>query len=696
MRAIVLRDSTVKTEWNVDIPRRRRPRPSARNWHTLSCLAMDPALGLASRGVLFEDALGQRRPIAAPNGADTLEVLCLRPELTSISSFEFALRERVARLAAFRSTEYARVRGVERVKGGSTLALVSERISGIRLADVLDQVERQRARLDLVKAIGLIRQLVPVVARLHEHASDVAHGAVGAERLVLTQDVRLVVVEHVFGAAFEQLRLSSEQLWRDLRIPVASSGTVRFNQRTDILQVGVVALELVLGRRLKADEFPARLDEVVASAWAMSTAGGLVPPAALRGWLMRALQLDSRNAFSSAVDARAELDKLLDAGGAVQPSLELLEEHVAPGPIARSGDSIEVPVPPAPPRPAKSTDQEEPASAEPSSIELGAPPEPDIPWWRTSKVAMLGGAALIVIASGGYAGHRYLSSAPAATSAGELSLNSDPPGARVTVDKESRGLTPVSLSLAPGPHLVELRQGDASRSIPVVIVAGAHVSQYVELPKDKSAFGQLQVRTEPTSAKITLDGIARGTSPLTIGDLVPGAHTVLLESDNGSVTQEVTVEPGGTASLVVPLVPSAQPTGWISISSPVVVQLYEGDRLLGRSDTDRIVLPPGRHDLEMVNESLAYRATRTVQVTPGKGVAVKVDLPKQKIALNAVPWAEVWIDGNKIGETPIGDFSITAGPHEIVFRHPELGEQRRNVTVVANAPTRLSVDMGRK
>ena len=44
-------------------------------------------------------------------------MLCLRPELTAVGSFEFALRERVARLTAFRHPCYAHVRGVERGVG---------------------------------------------------------------------------------------------------------------------------------------------------------------------------------------------------------------------------------------------------------------------------------------------------------------------------------------------------------------------------------------------------------------------------------------------------------------------------------------------------------------------------------------------------------------------------------------------------
>jgi hypothetical protein len=68
-------------------------------------------------------------------------------------------------------------------------------------------------------------------------------------------------------------------------------------------------------------------------------------------------------------------------------------------------------------------------------------------------------------------------------------------------------------------------------------------------------------------------------------------------------------------------------------------------------------------------------------------------MPKGTIAINALPWAEVWMDGNRIGETPIGNFAVPAGSHDVVFRHPEFGEQRETVLVTLKNPVRLSVDM---
>ena len=158
------------------------------------------------------------------------------------------------------------------------------------------------------------------------------------------------------------------------------------------------------------------------------------------------------------------------------------------------------------------------------------------------------------------------------------------------------------------------------------------------------------------------------------------------------------VESGVTASLVVPMSgrepnASAPRLGWISVSAPLDVQIFEEGRLIGNNLTDRIMVSAGRHDIEIVNEAVGYRATRTLQVTAGKVAAVKLEMPKGTISVNAQPWAEVWIDGERIGETPIGNLSVAIGTHSVLFRHPELGEQHHTALVTLKGPTRLSVDM---
>jgi len=56
------------------------------------------------------------------------------------------------------------------------------------------------------------------------------------------------------------------------------------------------------------------------------------------------------------------------------------------------------------------------------------------------------------------------------------------------------------------------------------------------------------------------------------------------------------------------------------------------------------------------------------------------------------PWAAVWIDGNSVGETPLGNLSVVPGEHEVIFRHPQLGERRQKTLVRAGVETLVAVN----
>jgi hypothetical protein len=214
----------------------------------------------------------------------------------------------------------------------------------------------------------------------------------------------------------------------------------------------------------------------------------------------------------------------------------------------------------------------------------------------------------------------------------------------------------------------------------------------------------------PAGARIWLDGAPRGKAPLSITDVAPGAHEVRVATNAGEASDRVLVEAGSVASFVLstpalrssapiiasrgksqPLPVSAAP-GTVNVVLPFDVQIYEDGRFAGINRAV-VMLPPGSHRLELVNESLGYRAVETVQVESDKAVKIPSAPPMGTVSLNAMPWAEVFIDGRKIGETPLAQVSIAVGAHEIVFRHPQLGEQSRSLTVTAAGPARLSVDL---
>ena len=110
--------------------------------------------------------------------------------------------------------------------------------------------------------------------------------------------------------------------WKDLRVALPRSASLPiFDHRVDVLQAGVVALSLILGRGLHDDDYPTKVPELVGSAWANSAAGDLQPlPSSLRSWLSRALQIELRTAFTSVAEAAAEFEHMLSTiGYAAEP-----------------------------------------------------------------------------------------------------------------------------------------------------------------------------------------------------------------------------------------------------------------------------------------------------------------------------------------------------------------------------------------
>ena len=319
--------------------------------------------------------------------------------------------------------------------------------------------------------------------------------------------------------------------------------------------------------------------------------------------------------------------------------------------------------------------------------------------WRTIALPLL---AVVVIAQGGLLAYWFVAGRAAAEpESGSVAVTSDPSGSPVSVDGVSRGTTPFSVALRPGLHEIGVGAGAQLRSQSVNVTSGGDARIFFELPRETesaavpiaAAVGGLQVATEPPGAKVLIDGEARGVAPLTVSDLKAGEHAVVVQGTGEPVSRTVTVQEGAVASLVISMnSASAFASGWLAISG-VPVQIMENGTLLGSTETPRILVPAGSHELELTNAALGYRVTRTVQVVAGQTLSITLKPPQGTLSINALPWAEVWVDGKPAGETPIGNLSLPIGNHELLFRHPELGEQRKTVTVGALAPVRVGVDL---
>jgi len=278
---------------------------------------------------------------------------------------------------------------------------------------------------------------------------------------------------------------------------------------------------------------------------------------------------------------------------------------------------------------------------------------------------------------------------------GELTVSSHPSEAEVTIDGVARGRTPLTVALSPGNHELELTSGSGKRTLPFVVEAGMRLSHYIEFAAERpaAATGRMEVASEPAGAEVRVDGSLHGITPLTVEGLQEGEHDVLLTRGTASATRKVVVVSGGTATLLVSLPPGNRATaGWVSLRAPFGMEVFEGGRLIGNTANDRLMLPVGPHTLEVVSEPFAFREAVQVQIAAGQIVSRAIQVPSGSIAVDALPWAEVFVDGQSAGVTPLASMTLPIGPHEIVFRHPQYGERRQTVAVTTTTPARLAID----
>jgi hypothetical protein len=404
------------------------------------------------------------------------------------------------------------------------------------------------------------------------------------------------------------------------------------------VQLGFIALSLLLGRRLDPAMYPASittlLDEYAQEDPSTS--------ARLRGWLERALQTGS-DAFGSADAANRAFEHLppeqkVEPAGLPTPvevsrSSDVASVTPMPRPVPANEPAPVVPIDRAPKAPeTKNPNKNLNAAARDAAVHqaviAGASPvsqrirKPNLIRWA---VAVL---AVVAVAEGIIIGGRWLMS----------------PVVVMGPPSPLADLTPPSTTPAPLPPSTP--DGSAAALPPVAALAAPN-----------QAPAQASVPPAPVPAPA-----------------VPATSTQ------------------GTAAPAAAAPAPAAPTGrfgGVRVNSPIELQVFENGTLVG-STAGPIAVADGRHVFDLVSTTLGFRTRATVDVKPGQMASVPVTLPTSRININASPWAEVSINGTPAGQTPLANMSIPIGTHEVVFRHPQFGEQRHTVVVKADEVARIS------
>ncbi len=203
---------------------------------------------------------------------------------------------------------------------------------------------------------------------------------------------------------------------------------------------------------------------------------------------------------------------------------------------------------------------------------------------------------------------------------GRLAVSTLPDKARVRLDGQDAGETPLSLEPLQGPHTLEfLKEGWKPATRQIEVRAGqAATLPAVELERID---GILELRSEPAGAQVLINGQFRGQTPLSLSLVGERDYQLgLSKAGHESAARSVRVEGGKTARLAL-LLPPEMGVVFLTTNPPGATLTLNGQP--GGSATQRLSLQTVPQTIEVTRPG--YEPYKAV-VTPQRGVPKRLDV----------------------------------------------------------------------
>jgi hypothetical protein len=277
------------------------------------------------------------------------------------------------------------------------------------------------------------------------------------------------------------------------------------------------------------------------------------------------------------------------------------------------------------------------------------------------------------------------SEALAPPTTGTAVFSSTPSEAQVLVDGKELGSTPLTTELPPGHYAIEFRRGGDVRLREIDVTAGQSVTQGIDWNAPRT--GDLFIDTMPQGATVVIGGLERGVTPLLLEDYPVGSHELLLRGPSGTVRRYVSVTADRRTEVSEDIF-----SGWVHVSAPFEVVITQAGRRLLLDDRNQVMLPPGVHQLTLVNEALGFTAERQVAITPGGTTQLLIGENNTALMVTSTEPSEVLVNGDRIGESPVEGHMLPLGTHQIVVRSLSTGAERQFTVTATSEPLAINAD----
>lgn len=262
---------------------------------------------------------------------------------------------------------------------------------------------------------------------------------------------------------------------------------------------------------------------------------------------------------------------------------------------------------------------------------------------------------------------------------GHLVVTSDPPGAEVALDGESRGNTPLTLeNISPGRHQLSLSHPRYFSQTLAVDVEGRDITHELALLLEP-AWGHITLDSDPPGAEIRVGDRVAGTTPATVAVLAEGEEVTLRLPGYKPWQKTLRVDAGETLALDPILLEPADAQVQVSSTPTGATVTVNGD-YRGRTPLT-LALAPGDSRLAFFLDG--YRTEeRSLSLDSGEERSLNVDLQPNlgTVRVSTDPaGASIYVDGERRGSD--GDLlKLPARPHKIEARKDGYAPASKTVT----------------
>ena len=209
---------------------------------------------------------------------------------------------------------------------------------------------------------------------------------------------------------------------------------------------------------------------------------------------------------------------------------------------------------------------------------------------------------------------------------GTVEFMVEPAGAAVQIDGQNAGTAPIRLTEMPaGEHTWTLSAPlHESATGTFEYQAGRNILVVEEL---QSSRGLFEITSRPEGAEVSLNGEFVGTTPLSLNDVDPGQHQVLISlEDYGTVFREVDTSDGSKGEVSATLM---EDPATLRIKSGVAdAEIYVENQLVSNDGRLSIGLNRGTYEVRVEADGMAT-ASRSVRVPRSGKVNYRANLAEE-------------------------------------------------------------------